>query len=83
MLFRHPNKTWVEQFPGQKLSALSVHPLLVFPTHYTGEHGYFSDTEDTSVITDMELLTGKEGSSDREVVPDKGSCDGPGCKDEL
>jgi len=83
MYNRHPNKTWVEQFPGQKLSALSVHPLLVFPTHYTGEHGYFSDTEDTSVITDMELLTGKEGSSDREVVPDKGSCGGPGCKDEL
>ena len=70
------------------MSALSVHPLLVFPTHYTGEHGYFSDTEDTSVITDMELLSSKEGSSDREVVPDKdllgkGSCGGPGCREEL
>ena len=32
------------------LSALSVHPLLVQPTHYTGEMGYVSDTEDTGVI---------------------------------
>ena len=33
------------------LKALSVHPLLVNPTHYTGEEGYISDTEDTSVIS--------------------------------
>ena len=33
------------------LKALSVHPLLVYPTHYTGEEGYISDTEDTNVIT--------------------------------
>ena len=32
------------------LAALSVHPLLVHPTHYTGEEGYISDTEDTQVI---------------------------------
>ena len=33
------------------LKALSVHPLLVNPTHYTGEEGYISDTEDTNVIS--------------------------------
>ena len=27
-----------------------MHPLLVHPTHYTGEEGYISDTEDTQVI---------------------------------
>ena len=32
------------------LAALSVHPLLVTPTHYTGEPGYISDTEDTGII---------------------------------
>ena len=33
------------------LKALSVHPLLVHPTHYTGEEGYISDTENTNVIS--------------------------------
>ena len=32
------------------LAALSVHPLLVTPTHYTGEPGYISDTEDAGII---------------------------------
>lgn len=33
--------------------AFSAEPLLVFPTHYTGEEGYVSDTE-TSVVWDDE-----------------------------
>ena len=32
------------------MAALSVHPLLVTPTHYTGEPGYISDTEDAGII---------------------------------
>jgi len=51
MFNRHPNETWASYFPTRDLSALSVHPLLVFPTHYTGEEGYISDTEGTSTIT--------------------------------
>lgn len=43
------------------LKALSVHPLLVNPTHYTGEEGYISDTEDTSVIEDANVLEGDQG----------------------
>ena len=30
-----------------KLLAFAVHPQFVFPTHYVGDEGYFSDTEDT------------------------------------
>ena len=50
MYGRHPNSTWAQHFPSEKLRALSVHPLLVFPTHYTGEPGYISDTEDAGII---------------------------------
>ena len=27
-----------------------MEPLLVFPTHYTGEPGYITDTENSSVV---------------------------------
>jgi len=50
MYNRHPNETWKSHFPNRDLQALSVHPLLVFPTHYTGEDGYISDTEGTVTI---------------------------------
>eukprot|EP00092_Neocalanus_flemingeri_P098726 GFUD01125898.1.p1 GENE.GFUD01125898.1~~GFUD01125898.1.p1 ORF type:complete len:476 (+),score=131.74 GFUD01125898.1:82-1428(+) len=50
MYNRHPNETWKSYFPTRDLQALSVHPLLVFPTHFTGEEGYISDTEGTSTI---------------------------------
>lgn len=33
--------------------ALSAAPLLLYPTHYTGEQGYISDTEDSGVIKDV------------------------------
>ncbi len=50
MYDRHPNETWKSSFPLRDLKALSAAPLLVHPTHYTGEEGYFSDTEDTPTI---------------------------------
>ena len=50
MYDRHPNQTWKESFANRNLRAFSVYPLLVHPTHYTGEDGYISDTEDTSTI---------------------------------
>ena len=51
------------------LSALSVHPLLVQPTHYTGEQGYVSDTEDTGVIN---IRDDEEENLDSEIQ-DKGN----------
>ena len=95
MYGRHPNSTWAQHFPSEKLRALSVHPLLVFPTHYTGEQGYFSDTEDASIISesfsgaaDSESEGERElGSSEMEGGETKGAngCDGglAECRDEL
>lgn len=40
-------------FSPRNLRAFSVEPLLVFPTHYTGDDGYVSDTE-TSVVWNNE-----------------------------
>ena len=43
-------EAWKQAFEPRNLVALSVQPLLVFPTHYTGEPGYITDTEDSEVI---------------------------------
>ncbi|KAL0966758.1 hypothetical protein UPYG_G00299770 [Umbra pygmaea] len=53
MFNKHPRKEYMSQFEQRDLLAFSVEPLLLFPTHYTGEPGYFSDTE-TSTIWDDE-----------------------------
>lgn len=45
----------MEQFETRDLKAFSAEPLLVFPTHYTGEAGYISDTE-TSTVWDNEKV---------------------------
>ncbi len=50
MYDRHPNATWKSHYKNRNLKAFSVHPLLLHPTHYTGEEGYISDTEDSNVI---------------------------------
>lgn len=55
MFNRHPNKTWSNVFPKRDLLAFSASPLLLYPTHYTGDYGYVSDTED-SVTIDTENL---------------------------
>lgn len=45
----------MEKFPVRNLNAYSVAPLYVFPTHYTGEDGYISDTEESPIIEDDDL----------------------------
>lgn len=45
----------MQYFEQRDLRAFSAAPLLLFPTHYTGEPGYFSDTE-TSTIWDDEAV---------------------------
>ncbi|KAH9500757.1 Procollagen galactosyltransferase 1 [Bulinus truncatus] len=50
MFDRHPEDTWRLQFYPRDLIGLSAEPFLVYPTHYTGEPNYFSDTEDSAVI---------------------------------
>ncbi|XP_053907778.1 procollagen galactosyltransferase 1 [Cuculus canorus] len=45
MFNKHPVSDYARHFPWRSLRALSAEPLLVFPTHYTGDEGYVSDTE--------------------------------------
>lgn len=45
----------MEPFKKRDLRAFSAEPLLVYPTHYTGDPGYISDTE-TSVVWDNETV---------------------------
>ena len=37
----------MKRFPVRDLVGLSADPLLMYPTHYVGDEGYISDTEDT------------------------------------
>ncbi|XP_049829076.1 glycosyltransferase 25 family member-like [Schistocerca gregaria] len=63
MFDKHPNDTWKEYFSNRNLIAFSAEPLLVYPTHYTGEEGYISDTEDSAVVKEPEKhyhVTGEE-----------------------
>uniref|UniRef100_A0A673W2N3 Collagen beta(1-O)galactosyltransferase 2b n=1 Tax=Salmo trutta TaxID=8032 RepID=A0A673W2N3_SALTR len=53
MFNKHPNSDFMSHFEPRDLKAFSVEPLLLYPTHYTGEPGYVSDTE-TSTIWDDE-----------------------------
>lgn len=50
MFDRHVNETWKAAFPNRNLIAWSAAPLILFPTHYTGETGYFSDTEESDLV---------------------------------
>ncbi|XP_058641009.1 procollagen galactosyltransferase 2 isoform X2 [Onychostoma macrolepis] len=56
MFNKHPNAAYMSHFDLRDLRAFSVEPLLLYPTHYTGEPGYFSDTE-TSTIWDDEAIS--------------------------
>ncbi|XP_057716901.1 procollagen galactosyltransferase 1 [Corythoichthys intestinalis] len=55
MFNKHPVSDYMEQFETRDLKAFSAEPLLVYPTHYTGDSGYISDTE-TSTVWDNEKI---------------------------
>ena len=50
MFDKHSEHGWKDSFAPRTLRAASVHPLLVYPTHYTGEENYFSDTEHSELV---------------------------------
>ncbi|XP_078282096.1 procollagen galactosyltransferase 1 isoform X2 [Rhinoraja longicauda] len=66
MYDKHINEEYKKLYPKRDLLAFSVHPLLVFPTHYTGESGWFSDTE-TSTIWDDDLVKTDWSGSQKTV----------------
>ncbi|XP_030630612.1 procollagen galactosyltransferase 2 [Chanos chanos] len=57
MFNKHPQEEYLTYFERRDLRAFSVEPLLLFPTHYTGEPGYFSDTETSTIWDDENVVT--------------------------
>ncbi|XP_007426355.1 procollagen galactosyltransferase 2 isoform X1 [Python bivittatus] len=55
MYNKHPVAKYMEHYEPRDLKAFSAEPLLIYPTHYTGQPGYLSDTE-TSTIWDNETV---------------------------
>ncbi|XP_044530838.1 procollagen galactosyltransferase 2 [Gracilinanus agilis] len=56
MYNKHPVAKYMEYYEPRDLKAFSAEPLLIYPTHYTGQPGYLSDTE-TSTIWDNETVS--------------------------
>jgi len=50
MFNKHTNAEWSSHFYPRNLVAMTAEPLLLYPTHYVGDKGYFSDTETTGLI---------------------------------
>uniref|UniRef100_A0A7N6BRS9 Glycosyl transferase family 25 domain-containing protein n=1 Tax=Anabas testudineus TaxID=64144 RepID=A0A7N6BRS9_ANATE len=57
MFNKHPNTQFMSHFEPRDLKAFSVEPLLIYPTHYTGEPGYISDTETSTIWDDDAVAT--------------------------
>lgn len=51
---KHPKEEWAAKFPIRDLIILSTNPLLIYPTHYTGEDGHISDTEDSKIVQNID-----------------------------
>lgn len=88
MFNNHPNESWVNSFNNRNLVAWSAAPLLLYPTHYTGEDGYISDTEDSARIDNFEKLrndtsdSSVEKKGDKEQLSSKGLMDSTMNRDE-
>lgn len=52
MYDKHTDNQLKQHFPIRNLKALSLSPLLIYPTHYVGDSLYISDTEDSNKMTD-------------------------------
>ncbi|XP_005992172.1 procollagen galactosyltransferase 1 isoform X1 [Latimeria chalumnae] len=62
MYDRHPNEEYKKHFPNRNLMVYSVSPLLVYPTHYTGDPNWVSDTETSTIWDDDSKKTDWSGS---------------------
>ncbi|XP_053355261.1 procollagen galactosyltransferase 2 [Clarias gariepinus] len=87
MFNKHPKEEYMALFKQRDLLAFSVEPLLLYPTHYTGEPGYTSDTE-TSTIWDNDNIDtdwDRQGTHKKQNRGDAGSLptSSRGSRDEL
>ncbi|XP_046336302.1 inactive glycosyltransferase 25 family member 3-like [Haliotis rufescens] len=78
MFDKHPEHDWRLQFEPRNLVGLSADPLLVFPTHYTGEENYISDTEVSNIIP-TEDIEDKPGVDTIPTIEDTAKCKPPEC----
>uniref|UniRef100_A0A3P8S8S9 Collagen beta(1-O)galactosyltransferase 2b n=1 Tax=Amphiprion percula TaxID=161767 RepID=A0A3P8S8S9_AMPPE len=67
MFNKHPVQ-YMSQFEPRDLKAFSVEPLLIYPTHYTGEPGYISDTETSTIWDDEAVATDWDRQHDRKTA---------------
>ena len=56
-------------FPVRNLIAFSTNPLLVYPSHYTNEPGYISDTENSITVSDTTGETGDQQKPSVDPLP--------------
>ncbi|KAK3530658.1 hypothetical protein QTP86_030920 [Hemibagrus guttatus] len=57
MYNKHPVEEYISHYEVRDLQAFSAEPLLVYPTHYTGDPGYISDTETSTVWNNETIRT--------------------------
>ena len=71
-LFLH-RKDWAAHFSVRNLNALSAYPVIVNPTHYVGDEGWFSDTEPPPDILAQirERKKKEEAEEKRKLVEEK------------
>ncbi|ELU06820.1 hypothetical protein CAPTEDRAFT_153006 [Capitella teleta] len=62
MFDQHPEAEWKEHFYPRDLTAISPYPPLIEPTHYTGEPGYFTDTEQSVIVEEVLRQKSDQGS---------------------
>ncbi|XP_076008901.1 procollagen galactosyltransferase 2 [Genypterus blacodes] len=68
MFNKHPNVEFMSHFQPRDLKAFSVEPLLIYPTHYTGEPGYISDTETSTIWDDEAVATDWDRQNARKTA---------------
>ncbi|XP_026770270.1 procollagen galactosyltransferase 1 [Pangasianodon hypophthalmus] len=57
MYNKHPVEEYMSHYEVRDLRAFSAEPLLIYPTHYTGDPGYISDTETSTVWNNETVRT--------------------------
>ncbi|XP_068605952.1 procollagen galactosyltransferase 1, partial [Brachionichthys hirsutus] len=67
MYNKHPVSDYMDEFETRDLKAFSAEPLLVYPTHYTGDQGYISDTETSTVWDNDEVHTDWDRARSRKT----------------
>ena len=61
----HKEYKYNKHFKNRNLKAFSAAPLLIYPTHYTGQENYFTDTEP---LNDDDILNFNEVVQDRSEL---------------